>query len=311
MLGLDKAMTRRELLARATQTAAGAAAAGAAVAGRSLLPEAAAAASGLSSGRVWDVHVHMTGFNGTAEARVKALLKYADRMGIDRLILFLGFSRDHSPSPAVFRKDNDDLLRGLEAGKGRVFGFVYLNPVYLEESLKELDRCVRDGPMLGVKLWIATPCNDPRLDPIARRAGELKAVVLQHAYWRTFADPKYPGESHPGHVAELAERHPDVSFICAHSGNDWERGIRAIRPFKNVCSETSGFDPTAGMVEMAVRELGVERVIFASDAGGRSYASQMAKVTSADLSDRDRRLILGGNIERLLTPILADKGIKL
>ena len=60
-----------------------------------------------------------------------------------------------------------------------------------------------------------------------------------------------------------------------------------------------------------VRELGAARVIFGSDAGGRSYASQLAKVMSADLSDADRRLILGGNIERLLRPILADKGIKL
>lgn len=304
MFDHDPPISRRTMLARGAKAVACAA-----VAAQAPAQAMAAARDEHSSGRVWDVHTHMTGFPGTAEQRVKALVKYADRMGIDRLIMFLGFDRSYSPPPAQFRKDNDDLLRGLAAAPGRVFGFVYLNPNYVEESLKELDRCVRDGPMIGVKLWVALECNDRRLDPIAERAGQLKAVVLQHAYWRTV--PNLPNESHPGHVAELAARHPNVPFIAAHSGNDWERGIRVIRAVPNVYSETSGFDPTAGMVEMAVRELGPERVVFGSDAGGRSYASQMSKVTSADLSERDRRLILGGNIERLLRPILADKGIKL
>lgn len=297
-------LTRRTLLARGAQAVACVA-----VSGQFSLVAKAADRQELASDRVWDVHVHLTGFPGTGKERALALLKYADRMGIDRLIVFLGFSRMPSPSPQQFREDNDEVLRVLEAAPDRLLGFVYLNPNYVEESLRELDRCVRDGPMVGVKLWIAMECHDPRLDPIAERAGQLKAVILQHAYWRTV--PNLPDESHPGHVAELAARHPKVSFISAHSGNDWERGIRGVRAVKNVYTEVSGFDPTAGVVEMAVRELGAERVIYGSDAGGRSYASQLSKVRSADLSETDRRLILGGNIERLLRPILTDKGIKL
>ena len=34
---------------------------------------------------------------------------------------------------------------------------------------------------------------------------------------------------------------------------------------------------------MAVRELGAERVIYGSDAGGRSFATQLAKVHGADI----------------------------
>ena len=120
-----------------------------------------------------------------------------------------------------------------------------------------------------------------------------------------------PGESNPADLAELAARHPDASFICAHTGNDWERGIRAIRAAKNVCAEFCGSDPTAGFVEMAVRELGAERVSYGSDAGGRSFASQLAKVYSADLPEATKRLILGGNLRRLLRPILEKKGMKL
>ena len=62
---------------------------------------------------------------------------------------------------------------------------------------------------------------------------------------------------------------------------------------------------------MAVRELGAERIIYGSDAGGRSFATQLAKVYGAEIADADRRLILGKNLRRMLTPILREKGVQL
>jgi len=56
-------------------------------------------------------------------------------------------------------------------------------------------------------------------------------------------------------------------------------------------------------------ELGAERVIYGSDVGGRSFASQLAKVLGADIAESAKRLILGQNLKRLLNPILQHKGI--
>jgi predicted TIM-barrel fold metal-dependent hydrolase len=61
---------------------------------------------------------------------------------------------------------------------------------------------------------------------------------------------------------------------------------------------------------MAVRELGAERVVYGSDVPGRGFASQLAKVQGADVPDAAKRLILGENLRRILTPILRAKGIK-
>ncbi len=61
---------------------------------------------------------------------------------------------------------------------------------------------------------------------------------------------------------------------------------------------------------MAVRELGAERVLYGSDAGGRSFASQLGKVFGADIPDSAKRLIFAENLKRLLRPILSEKGIK-
>jgi len=258
---------------------------------------------------IWDLHCHLSGVPGsTPEARLGQLLEYADRLGLARLCVSMGMEWNYDPSPEKLRQENDEVLRAVRAYPDRAFGFVYLNPNHPQASLDELNRCVRDGPMVGVKLWVARRCQAPALDPIIARATELKAPVLQHTWLKITGN--LPGESTPMDLAELAARHPQAMLLCGHSGGDWEVGLRAIRPHKNVYADLAGGDPTAGFTEMAVRELGAERVLYGSDAGGRSFASQLAKVIGADIPESARRLILAGNLKRLLRPILSEKGVK-
>ncbi len=51
-------------------------------------------------------------------------------------------------------------------------------------------------------------------------------------------------------------------------------------------------------------------MLYGSDAGGRSFASQLGKVHGAEITDEARRSILGENLRRLLAPILREKGIQ-
>jgi len=301
-------MSTRPISRRTMLVQAAGAAVAAAIAPR-WLPRAAAAEPEETSGRLpaWDGHVHLTGVLGTVRERVAAILAHADRVGVERIVVCMGTRWDHYPKPDHFRRDNDEVLEAIACAPKRVLGFVYLNPQFEQESLAELDRCVRDGPMVGVKLWVAMVCSRPPLDAIARRAGELRVPIFQHTYFRT--GDNLPDESTPADAAALAARHPQVSFIAGHTGNDWERGIRAIRGAKNVWADISGADPTAGVVEMAVRELGAERVVFGSDAAGRSYASQLAKVYSADIPVAAKRLILRDNLRGLLAPAMKERGI--
>jgi predicted TIM-barrel fold metal-dependent hydrolase len=257
---------------------------------------------------IWDLHCHLSGVPGnTPEERLGKLIEYADRMGIARLCVYMGMEWSVDPSPDQLRHENDQVLRAIRAFPDRALGFVYLNPKHTQVSLDELNRCVGDGPMVGVKLWVAHRCNAPELDPLIARAAELKAVIFQHTWLKITGN--VPGESTPMELAELAARHPQATLICGHSGGDWERGLRVIRPHKNISADLAGGDPTAGVTEMAVRELGAERVIYGSDVGGRSFASQLAKVFGADIPESAKRLILGENLKRLLRPALQQKGI--
>jgi uncharacterized protein len=259
---------------------------------------------------IWDVHCHLSGVNGASpEDRADQLLTFADRMGVSQLCIFMGMKWSYVPSPEKLRQDNDEILRAVRHRPDRLLGFVYLNPQHVQASLDELNRCIRDGPMVGVKLWVAKQCQAAELDPIIARATELKAPVLQHTWIKVAGN--LPGESTPQDLAVLATRHPDATLICGHSGGDWEQGVRAVRQNENVFVELSGGDPTAGFTEMAVRELSARRVLFGSDAGGRSFASQLAKVYGAEIDESAKRLIFSDNLRRILKPILSAKGVEL
>ncbi|HZT33687.1 MAG TPA: amidohydrolase family protein [Bryobacteraceae bacterium] len=258
--------------------------------------------------RIWDIHSHLHSVpGGTPEQRMETLVRFADRVGIERMILSQGYSADLHPTPEQLREENDRVMRAVRAFPGRAYGSVYLSPMYPEFSLREFDRCVRDGPMIGVgELEADKRCNAPEMDAIVERAIAMQAPILQHTWLKRGGNE--PGESTPGDLVELAGRHPNATFLCGHTGGDWERGIRIIRRSKNILAGMAGFDPTSGVVEMAVRELGPERVVYGSDVGGRSFASQVAKVLGADIPDSAKELVLGGNLRRLFAPILRVKG---
>ena len=257
---------------------------------------------------IWDLHAHLSGVPGrTPDERMARLIEFADRMNVARFCVFMGMDWVYEPTPEKLRQENDEVLQALSHWHHRAFGFVYLSPQHVDASLEELERCVAQGPMVGIKLWVAAQANDAALDPIVARATELDALVYQHTWMKITGN--LPGESTPAHLAELAARHPHAVLICGHTGGDWEQGIRAVRPHRNVYVDLAGGDPTAGFTEMAVRELGAERVLYGSDIGGRSFATQLAKVYGARISDAEKRLILGENLKRILEPILAAKGI--
>jgi predicted TIM-barrel fold metal-dependent hydrolase len=258
--------------------------------------------------KIWDLHCHPNGPGDNPVRRMERILKYADRMDVERLCVYMGHPWDHHAGPELFTRVNNDVLDIVRAFPDRVFGFVYLNPKYLKESRGELERCVAEGPLVGIKLWQGWKCTNSELDPIVERAAELRAVLFQHAWFNTAEDN--PDASTPSDLAALSSRHPGVPLICGHTGGDWELGIRAIRGRKEIYGDLAGSEPVAGFVEMAVREMGAQRIIYGSDVSGRSFASQLAKVLGANITTAQKERILRDNLRDLMRPILTSKGIR-
>lgn len=195
------------------------------------------------------------------------------------------------------------VLKPLERWPDLLLGMIQLNANDVAASLDALNRWLRDGPMLGVYFPGSGPgaltCTHPNFHPLVERIAELKGVIMQHTWIKT-GGKQGPGESTPAELAELAAKFPGQQFLCAHAGGEWEQGIRAVRDSPNILIETSGFDATAGFVEMAVREIGPGRIVFGSHLPSRSLGTELSKVTAADISEEAKKQILGGNFRRLL-----------
>lgn len=207
------------------------------------------------------------------------------------------------PLEQLLQNEPQRILKPFARWPELLIGMIQLNSNDVDASLAAIDRWIGQGPMAGVYLPGsgpgARPCNDPAIGPLIERVAELRGVVMVHTWFKT-GGKTGPGESTPAELAELATRFPHQAFICAHAGGEWERGIRAIRNFSNVFIETSGFDPTAGFIEMAIREIGAKRIVFGSHLPSRSLGTELGKIIGSEISEEDKQLILGGNYRELV-----------
>ncbi|MEQ8787421.1 MAG: amidohydrolase family protein [Pirellulaceae bacterium] len=263
---------------------------------------------------IWDSYfTAATNADGTRFAEeLKQALPAIELASIRRLCVFLhvGLGTADAATEERIRSHGESITAPLTHWPERLLGMIRLNANDVEGSLAAIDRWLGEGPMVGVyfpggRLGALT-CSHRNFDPLVERIAELNGVIMQHTWFKS-AGRQYPGESTPSDLAALARRHPQVNFLCAHAGGEWEQGVRAIRSSPNILAETSGFDPTAGFLEMAVRELGAERIVFGSHFPSRSLGTELGKVFGARITDDDRRKILGGNLRRLLAPILETK----
>lgn len=203
----------------------------------------------------------------------------------------------------LLREKPELILKSFEHWPEKMLGMIQLNANDKSASLDALDRWLRDGPMCGVYFPGGGPgalcCTHPNFPPLVERIAELGGVIMQHTWFVTGGKPK-PGMSTPSELVELAIKFPEYAFVCAHAGGEWEKGIRAVADYPNILVETSGFDATAGFIEMAVRELGPERIIFGSHLPSRSLGTELSKVTAAVVDESAKFQILGENFRRLL-----------
>ncbi len=275
----------------------------------------------LESYRIWDsyftpAHSH-PGKDGVGRLYddIERSLPAVRRAKFEKLCYFahvgLGTTTD-ADFEAVARSRPEIVLRPLEKWPELLLGMIQLNPHDVAGSLDALNRWLRDGPMLGVYFSGGGPhsmtCTHPNFNRLVERIADLNGVIMQHTWYKT-GGKQGPGESTPAELAELAARFPEQKFLCAHAGGEWERGIRAVQQSPNILVETSGFDPTAGFIEMAVRELGAERIVFGSHLPSRSLGTELGKIVGAEITETDRRLILGKNYRSLVMPILRSKGL--
>lgn len=248
--------------------------------------------------RKLDGHAHVY-FSDDSPA---AQIDFADRLGIEKLVISRPIAPHTKGTPEQFRKCNDLVLRCVKQHPNRFIGQMTLNVAYQKESLEEIERCL-DAGMVGLKVYNHVKINDPLFYPIIERFIDLDMVILMHVgigKSRITYDPREPeGVSIPSDFVEAAERYPEAMLQFAHlaGGEDWEDAVKALRHSPNVYVDVSGSNNDARIIDFAVENLGVDRVLFGCD---NSFFQGVGHMIDANLTEKQRQQIFFDNYNNIL-----------
>lgn len=216
-----------------------------------------------------------------------------DMLGIDKIVVSNPIPTDRHCPPEDFRVANDIVFEAMQRHPGRIYGEAFVNPGYTKEMLDELDRCVRELGFIGVKLYHQYFMDDPIQYALVEKCIELDVPILMHCahVMDTATRMHQPRCSGGDHMANIARRYPDATFIMGHigGGGDWQWEIKAIADCPNVYADIGGSIHDRPLIEESVRYLGADRLLFATDG---MWSSSLAKVLGADISDEDKKTIL-------------------
>jgi predicted TIM-barrel fold metal-dependent hydrolase len=246
-----------------------------------------------------DTHAHVY-FTDDSPA---TQLDYADRLGIEKLVISRNMEPFSKGLPEEFRKCNDLVIRCTKQFPDRFIGMMVLNPAYKEASMEEIKRCV-DAGMVGTgELYNHVKINDPLYYPIIEKFIDLKMIMLMHTaigYSRVKLDPGEPKNiSLPEDFVAIAKRYPEAMFQFAHIGGgiDWEYACKTLEHSPNVYVDVSGSNNEANMIDFAMKHLGEDRLLFGCD---NSFYQGVGHILSAKLTDVQRRKIFFENYSKIL-----------
>lgn len=253
--------------------------------------------------RKLDAHNHIFGLGPRPNANwaeVEALVTAADLLGIDRLYCSRPVTGGVLADIDVVRESNNAVLAAMQRYPERIGGYCFVQPGNGPAALDEIDRCI-DAGMIGVKLYNQFKYTDAAVFPIAEKCIRRRIPFLGHSAYLT--DPRtaalQPKTSHALDFGALAGRYPELLLILGHinGGGDWEWAIKALRECPNVFLDTSGSVLEDDTIGRCVRELGAQRVLFATDA---TLEGGVGKILSAELTPAQREDVFWRNFQKIL-----------
>lgn len=263
-------------------------------------------------------------------------LREMDRKGIDIRVLSLStpnvYYWPEDQQIEVTRQINDALAVLCRAHPDRFVGLGSLPLANVQESLRELDRCVGELGMKGVIIGSnidGVALNQPKFEPLWARLNELRLPVYEH--------PMFPKDTSDLGEFELPlrvglifdttlvaarliyggvfERYPDFPYIMGHTGGALlmllarlDNGYKLFPDCRKYISkppseyarrlyfDTCSFDPESLM--LAHRQVGAEHILFGTD--DPFIDADTGHVTRLPIPDADKDAILGKNAARLL-----------
>ena len=239
-------------------------------------------------GPIIDVHGHLGIWPFPMKVRTADdLVRLMHRRGIEKAIL--------SSTKAIvsdFVEGNAELAREIQAYP-ELLGYVTINPNYPEQSIKEMDRYLKQEKFVGVKThpgYSGQSIDSPAMRKLLPVIAEKKVPFLIHCW----------GHGEPSKVLRIALDFHDIPIIMGHGGvTAWREAIETMKAAPNVYTEFCSSRVERGRVRATIDAVGCERILFGSDLGLFDPIYDLGVYEEADLSTPERQAIMYDNARRL------------
>ncbi len=238
-------------------------------------------------------------------ATADELIASMDKNGVDiSVILNIGWTTHE-----LCLETNDYILESIARYPDRLIGFGSVQPLSCEAALAEIERCAQGG-MKGIgelrpDIQLFNLVDDEVVRPFVETIRKHKLILLSHA-----SEPvgdNYPGKGMvtPDMLYPFITSYPELTIVLAH----WGGGLpfyalmpEVKRALKNVYFDTAAspllYSPQ--IYNQVIQLIGSDRILFGSDFPLLEQGRSLKEVTSLDLAEEAKGLILGGNAQGLL-----------
>lgn len=239
-----------------------------------------------------DFHAHIgSSWLGWEENKLgpEEMLKIYDECGIEKACIS---SWNLAYDPIAGNNEVAEVIKKYP----RFIGFGVISPGWSPNIADEVDRCIEDLGMKGIKLhptlnsWAA---DSKIVYPIMHRIEKYDVPVLFHTWDDNF--------SHPVRIGNLAKEFPNVKIVMGHMGNKafYEAAFIA-KEMPNVYLDTAGVCNELRILREVVRIAGKEKILFGTDGPSLNIHAELAKVQYGDISEEAKHAILHKNAVKLL-----------
>jgi len=253
--------------------------------------------------QVFDAHLHCPSDDSSGEIwqwypvthTFAEFAAYLDQTGVQRGIINAQKCNE-AKSPSDFIEGNREVARYVEKYKGRFVGACVVNPLFIDESLKEIEYCKKQ---LGFN-WVGELCAYEV--PYKYTINEFTLLVQQVSKLNMVLDVHTDVEE----MHYIIGQFPQTTIVFPHFGGDEEifRRLELVAAHPNTYIDTSAYGlDRMGMLEYAVKTIGEDRILFGSDFSINCPATVIGRIQNAFITDEQKQKILCGNLETLLKKV--------
>lgn len=240
---------------------------------------------------IFDCHAHIgsggTQYKGAPGA--EDIVRIQKKLGINASCI-----SDGACYGTAYSYGHDQVIRDVQDYKGRIFGYVVINPRYPVGP--EIEKCFAVEGFLGFKInqaFSQIPIDDTSMYEGCEYANKHKLPVLIH----TWQKHEVQG------VLNLAKMFPDAPFIIGHSAMTYpdarQLTVDAIKKYDNVFADIVLSSTYEGSLEWLVDKAGSEKLLYGSDTTAFDCRQILGRVVLAKIKEEDKIRILGENAKKI------------